>query len=202
MATRTQSTIARVFTGSLTDEVVRKSDVPVLAMHVSDDAKFYGVITPGLIVVPIDGSELSEAAVDPAIELARRFDAEITFVRSERMPAFVGVSAGMGVALMPNAYQGNIEALSAEAEQYLDRYIGIAESKGVRTSKEIYLGSPKAASITGAGKSEENSMIVIATHGRSGLERTIFGSTTDELIRKSDLPILVFKSPDAPGASE
>ena len=153
------------------------------------------------ILVPLDGSRLSLLALPYAAEIALRFGAEIILVRVEDRPPS---AVGLGVAFAMDEVDANAtEAALAAAEhqnqdkvtlakRYLSRHIRGLANKNIRASKRVILGKPGKA-ILGVSLQEGVDLIVLTTHGRSGLKRAIMGSVAGELIRAAGVPVLVIK---------
>lgn len=165
------------------------------------------------ILVPCDGSELAQKAVFPHIEeLAEALDAEIIILRVVRTPAgrsgtaFRAGAPEMPISLPVTPEDAHIarhpifkdqEIASAEAEAR--RSVAHAESmlrdKGINVRSEVLLGHP-AEEIIEYAKGQNIDLIVMCSHGRSGVGRWVFGSVTEKVLRGSRTPILVIR-PDA-----
>jgi nucleotide-binding universal stress UspA family protein len=191
LATHHSSALARRFTGSVTDKVVRESPVPVLSMHAGEKQDVtIKPRAPGTVIVPLDGSELSETALEPAWELAEGLGAEIVFVRS--------VSGLQDMAWSTNETVPSIAVSEVEREmkeqeavdEYLDGFMKEASSRGLKARGRNVVGPP-AEMIISEAQSHQDSVIVMSTHGSSGLKRALLGSVTDEVVRRSERLVLV-----------
>jgi nucleotide-binding universal stress UspA family protein len=194
MGTRGQSGIRRGLVGSVTDEVVRSSKVPVLVLSplaIERSAQSdYGLSS---ITVPLDGSELAEYALPYAEELAKRLSLEISLLRVVQV-ASLAYYAGDGVPMNTLPLE---EELEAEAIAYLDKVADDVRARGLTTSQIVLRGSP-ALSIVDHVKNLENNLVAICTHGRSGLGRLLIGSVADSIIRSSGVPVLAINPQAAP----
>jgi nucleotide-binding universal stress UspA family protein len=126
------------------------------------------------IMVPLDGSELAQCALPHALELARALEATLLlfYVRDPR--------------------SGSVEA----ARRYLAFVRDQQTSSGVRI--EILVGEgPVAAAIMEAAEHERIDLITMATHGRSGMQRVVYGSVAEQVLRSSSKPILLVRAPGA-----
>lgn len=130
-------------------------------------------------LVPLDGSKLAEKAAVTAAELARRCSAELIFVM---------------VCPTPER--------QAEAADYLDRLARSARHEGLVARAEAYLGDP-AERIVRAAREDGADLIVMSSHGRTGLARTVFGSVAETVMRLSPCPVMVVKGgPPGDGNSQ
>ena len=151
------------------------------------------------ILVPLDGSALAERAVTIAAEIADPQRTQIQLLRA----AEAHVRAG------GDATAAQVAAVR-EAERYLGRAARRLERRGfARVSTSVWYGSP-APAIVEAARVGQASVIVMTTHGRTGLRRLVMGSVAEAVVRKSSVPVLVYRGdgaaiepPDAePGMAE
>lgn len=137
------------------------------------------------ILVPLDGSPLAEAVLGHVRALLFRKDAEVVLVQVVPvLPAFEG-----GVTGAPQA----MSALQDQAETYLGATKEKLASQGARVRSLVRVGFP-AETILEIADKEKASLIVLSTHGRTGLVRWIFGSVAEKVIRASSAPVLVMRS--------
>lgn len=134
------------------------------------------------ILVPTDGSEGAETAVKHAIEIANRFDAEILTVYAVDPSAVPPDVAGTGM----------IESLEREGERAVESIIEQVETAGVAARGEVVDGPPSSA-ILGYIEDNDVDLVVMGTHGRTGLDRVLLGSVTERLVRTSTVPILTVR---------
>ena len=92
MATHRESAIARGIIGSVTDNVLRNSPIPVLAINPDSELATNGEISS--VIVPLDGSELAEKSIPVALEIAKACDAEVLFVQAIHAPSFAVTGPG------------------------------------------------------------------------------------------------------------
>jgi nucleotide-binding universal stress UspA family protein len=126
------------------------------------------------IMVPLDGSDLAQSALTHALELGRALEATLLlfYVRDPR--------------------SGSVEA----AQRYLAFVRDQQAASGVRI--EILVGEgPVAAAIIEAAERERIDLIAMATHGRSGMQRVVYGSVAEQILRSSHKPILLVRAPGA-----
>ena len=191
MATHRSSAIARAFAGSATDEVVRHSPVPVLSMHGEKESVAPTPVKPETVIVPLDGSELSESAVQPAWDLAERLDANIVFVRSASGPESMVWNYGMAGGVVPATEQEEeLGQMLGDVDGYLQRFVDSSQAKGLRAEGRHGVGSASDLIISEAER-HPAPLIVMTTHGSSGLKRALLGSVTDQVVRNAECPVLI-----------
>lgn len=144
---------------------------------------------PTSILCPIDFSDSTQRVLDVAASIADRFSAHLHLVHVWRLPA-VGVLDG--VATLPNAAE--IELLTTSLKEELQR---AAESithprENVRT--HLVQGDPASQIIEVAAKAGCD-LIVIGTHGRTGLSHLVLGSVSEHVVRRARVPVLVVPMP-------
>ena len=140
------------------------------------------------IVVPLDGSLLAEKALEPAFTLARVFESEVILLRVA-VAEDVAVAAGMGLAyydLREMLEKSHIEA----AEAYMQRVEAQWRQPAARVRGVVTLGAP-AEMIVEMAKRVEAGLIVMSTHGRSGLSRLIYGSVAEAVLRAGIAPVML-----------
>ena len=141
------------------------------------------------IVVPLDGSEVSEAALPEAIRQAKAFELPIHLVRvvDTRVIEQVGGSAA---AFNYSMLGEMFEQESDDAQQYVADAAKRVESEGVAVTFEVRVG-PVAQGIL--EEVREGDMIVMGSHGRTGLRRWMLGSVAEEVLRHATVPVLMVK---------
>jgi nucleotide-binding universal stress UspA family protein len=145
------------------------------------------------ILVCLDGSELAEQILPYATEEAIHFGGSLFLLRvitgRGSMPA--------AVAVMPDytaeAVTGQIESDEQETKAYLGRLAEPLKQKGLHVECVILHGLQVGEAIVSYADENNVGLIAIATHGRSGLGRLVFGSVADFVLRESGLPILLVK---------
>ena len=191
MATRRESALARGILGSVTDRVLHSTAIPVLTLYPGElDSFGDNNGPPDRVIVPLDGSELSESAVAPAIGIAKAAGAGIVFTETVRLPFFgIGV-AGIEYGAGDYAADLGIDSQKQEISKYLQGFVERAESSGVEARASVRTGSPAQQIVEEASEST-GSMIVMASRGAGGLKRWVLGSVADKVIRSARRPVLV-----------
>ena len=140
------------------------------------------------LLVPTDFSEDSEQAARYAVELAKRFQAEIHCVHVVDIPADLLSTSDY---YMTGPSKQFIDQIREESKKNLEAFAKKnLEGVGVRTA--FLEGSPFVEIIRYA-HNQEIDLVVIATHGRTGLKHALFGSVAEKVVRKAPCPVLVVK---------
>jgi nucleotide-binding universal stress UspA family protein len=138
------------------------------------------------ILVPTDFSEASEAALRYAIELARGFDAELHLLNVPEHP---------GEAAEAEYPIGIFENMRNAAYDRLGQLLTAEGAGEMRSQFAMRLGAPHEE-ITRYAADHEADLIVMGTHGRSGLAHAIMGSVAEKVVRKAPCPVLTIHQPD------
>lgn len=146
------------------------------------------------ILVCLDGSKLAEQILPYAVEEALGFQGKLVLFQA--VPEPVAFSPGIpGVASIPvrtdTMLEEAKEALN-EARDYLEEIAKPLRKKGIQVEVVTILGIAGEAILSYAVGNNVD-LITIATHGRSGLRRGVFGSVADYVLRESGLPMLVIR---------
>lgn len=145
------------------------------------------------ILVPLDGSELAERALKPALEIARAAAGEITLLtvpvyRQVLVPGPTGYGLVIPDQMLDMQYE--------EASQYLTTIQGSLDQSLVR-SAQIVRGDVAGAIVDFAAE-QGVELIVMTTHGYSGFTRWMLGSITERVLRKAPCPVMVVRCADFP----
>jgi len=138
------------------------------------------------ILVPTDGSEGSERATENAIEIATRFDATLH--------ALYVVETGDVSHDEPAA--DIYEEVQARGKAALDDVAERAEAADVGTVETVLAEGEPYRAILDYVDERDVDLVVMGTHGRSGLERYLLGSVTEKVVRMADVPVLTVPLPE------
>ena len=139
------------------------------------------------ILLPTDFSDYSAAATKYACELATKFDAELHLLHTLELHLASTPGFGMGLALPTY-----INESRAAAEKSLAGVLDPKWSAGRTVIQALVEGSPKAEIVRYARK-QEIDLIVLATHGRTGLSHVIIGSVAETVVRTAPCPVLTVR---------
>lgn len=139
------------------------------------------------IVLPIDFSELSMAAVPWAKRMAAVTNGTVHCVYTVEPPQVYSALDMAPAVPLPTA-----DELNESAKQQLDTFAS-EELAGIATETHVLIGKP-AEQIVQYAKEVDAELIVMTTHGYSGLEHVVLGSTTESVLRKASCPVLSIRS--------
>jgi nucleotide-binding universal stress UspA family protein len=157
--------------------------VPVLLVRPLEKPEMAAPFAPSRVVVPLDGSALAESALPHATALAKVFGARLVLLRG--IGQFGGFEAAH-LSLNPH----HIESERAEAEGYLAERATAPRSAGVSVEFSVLTEAGLAEAIVARATGE---VIVMTTHGKGGLDRAVFGSVADKVVRSAACPVLVIR---------
>jgi nucleotide-binding universal stress UspA family protein len=183
---------------STTLQVLARSRVPILSWKlgarsvegdlpdpVAEPLQFLGPESP--IVVPLDGSPFSEAALRPAQELAAAFGTYLVLVRAVvRDPEAPTPGTGPSVAA-----QTEDQAI-CDAQSYLERVLANMERTGVNASVEVEVGSVVHV-LDEAGRKNNAGLVVMSSHGQTATPTAFLGSNAAQVLEELTVPTLVVR---------
>ncbi len=144
------------------------------------------------ILVCLDGSELAEQILPYVEAQALQFVSSVTLIQ------VISISSAtiMGAGTTPppvDIITEQLQYAEKEAREYLQKIAQSLEMKGIKSEIAIPQGINTGEDIIEYAKNNGISLIAIATHGRSGFGRAVFGSIADYILRNTSLPLLVIK---------
>jgi nucleotide-binding universal stress UspA family protein len=145
------------------------------------------------IMVPLDGSKLAECVLPHVESLVKAGQVgELVFVRVAETYSF-SLMSGEELPKAEEILRFDAEARAA-AEKYLQSVADRAKSNGVTVRREVLIGRPsvKLAEYANEGGFD---LVIIATHGRSGVSRWVWGGVADRLLRAVCIPVLMVRAP-------
>jgi nucleotide-binding universal stress UspA family protein len=184
MTTHGYSGITRWMLGSVTERVLRHAPCPVLVVRCEG--------LPKNAVITLDGSELSESALSPGLALARLIGADVTLL-------FVDQTKKLGdleLNLLDAAGAGLGQQIALENDDSSSQYLRRIVEKYQSPSQEInsvLLGGPPAAAILDYVEREPVDLLIMATHGHTGLRRWVYGSVTEKCLHNTACAMLIVR---------
>lgn len=155
------------------------------------------------VMIPMDGSKLSECVL-PHLEMMAKtckipqvtLIHVVTPVRYFDSFNYTGMDPVIPVEQMKSIEENNAQ----DAKSYLGEKVKQLEAKGI-TAKAVVITGFANEVINNYAKENKVDMIIIATHGRSGISRWFWGSTAEKILRTSKIPVLMIR-PDSCGVEE
>ncbi len=142
------------------------------------------------ILVPTDGSDAAESAIDDAITIAGKFDATIHalyVVDTDSVNYAIGTEQ---VDRLKSGQFDEMPELAERADAAISTVVEAAKAAGVPTVKAVRAGIPHRV-IRDYVKAEGIDLVVMGSHGRSGVKRALLGSVTERTLRSTRVPVLV-----------
>jgi nucleotide-binding universal stress UspA family protein len=139
------------------------------------------------ILVPLDGSDLAERALVEAEQLARMFGSEIILFEVVPFMPIYGSPELVTPLIVDEKQKESVEA-------YLAKVAGGLKQKGFNASSMVKTGQQVALEIIDFAKERGVDLIIMCTHGRSGITRWVLGSVTLKVLTRAETPILLIRS--------
>ncbi len=193
MSTHGRNLLARGILGSITDKVIHSAQVPVLTITPERAKQYYDAEAKiSRVVVPLDGSPLAETVLPYVEYLAGKMALEIELVRVVKLSStYLVYMDGHPYAGIPTDFEAVAEE---EATEYLTDVAQKLSARGLKVHWHVLRGAPAHAILEQAQRLSE-SIVALATHGRSGVTRWVLGSVAEALVRASGDPVLVVPPP-------
>ena len=185
------SGLRKLAMGNVADKLLRGLGIPTLLVRIQETMNVNSKRIIRKILLPLDMSEASKAAVPFAVDLAKKLDAGITLfsmaqtVYSQNLDA---VGPGVGA---------NWDAIDKATEQYMEENLKTIEKEiqaaGIEVNYITYLGIDAGFEILEMEKKAQADLVVMATRGRSPVSRWAFGSVAEKVVREGSKPLLLIK---------
>lgn len=205
MTTHGRSGAGRVVLGSIAEKIVHTAPGPVYLIRVRESegpapeaeadssaaAAIEAPIPPlSRLLVPLDGSPLAETVLPVAVDLARRANAALTLIRVPTVPGYataIPETAGWIPQLLGEQ--------AAEATAYLEGVAARLEDGGIQVSTDVELvtAGSVAEGILASAAEHRADLVMMASHGRTGLARWFLGSVADSVIHHATLPVWLIR---------
>ena len=141
------------------------------------------------ILVGVDFSPPSDKAVALAVDLAKKLGASISLLHVYQIPAFA-----FPETIVP-APPETIDRMIKENKKHLEQIAVEVRAAGVTATPDLLPGSP-FVELVGRAKQGGFDLIVVGTHGRTGLRHALLGSVAEKVVRKSPIPVLTVRGDD------
>ena len=181
MGTQGRTALSRVLLGSIAEKVVRHAPCSVLTVREQAD------VTPfDHVLCPIDFSESSRHATELAAKLAEPGGAGITLLHVLELPV-----AYSGDPHVP----GFIEGLDKKAAHLLEQWANDVRAKvSVPVTTRSTIGSPGGQALAALADDPTFDLVVMGSHGRTGIRRVLLGSVAEKVVRHAACPVLISRA--------
>jgi nucleotide-binding universal stress UspA family protein len=152
-----------------------------------------GRVEPGPVgitrlVAPLDGSSLAEEALPVATAISRQLGTSIVLVEAVNPAALIPPTVGAGALIPAEIYDETADALEQEAQAYLAAVAGRLREQGLPVATRVLTGPPSPAIMDAVALGD---VIVLCSHGRSGVQRWLLGSVAEQLVRGARVPVIL-----------
>jgi nucleotide-binding universal stress UspA family protein len=181
--------IGRMVLGNVADQLVHRLHVPVMILRPEEKKRKYPATEVRRIMVPLDGSALAASILDQAVTFARLTGSELLLVSVVQpipvlLPPFLWP---------PERLSESPQQRELEARRYLVAVKRRLRDEGLKVQTRVTESSKVAREILQLARQEECSLIAMATHGASGLDRVMLGSVADQVVRHAEIPVLLLR---------
>lgn len=175
-----------IVAGSIAQQVIANGEVPVLLIHPEHPfTEFKNLL------VALDGEEDHDRALDLATQLAKQLNSDLRLVRI--VPTYstlAGENAALG-SMLPATTIAYLDVMEEEAVDYLQGHLDKLCGQGINTEAEVQRGDPAQEVVKSANRSNVD-MIILGTHGKSGLNAFWSGSVAPKILTKTKIPVLLY----------
>lgn len=184
--------------GSIAQQVVRGGKTPTVTVRPPNPGGTRAAYTPKTILVPLDGTADSEPALDYARDLARATSARI--VLASVVPTLGTASGDVAVsaAFSPNATAEVLDLALQDLEAYLAAKADELRQDGLAVESILGRGRP-VARLAAIAEEQAADLVILTTHGRSGLNGALSSSIAPRLLPELHQPVLLVRVPVAEG---
>lgn len=135
------------------------------------------------VLVLTDGSDVSRQALRYAVEFCNRFDADLYLLTViEPLPSYVGAKVAKDI----------LDGAEAKMQQEVKTCSGFCETSGTVCRSTVRKGVPHET-ITGYAREIDADLIVLSTHGRSGIAHALMGSVAEKVVRHANCPVMTVR---------
>lgn len=190
LTTHGRGALSRAWLGSVADRLIRRLPMPMLLIrpHETDPVTIANPPSIKHILIPLDGSPMSECILPHATELGQLTGATYTLLQT--IEIFIP-SYGFGTYTPSDL---DIDAWVKETQQYLDRVATKLRAAELQVETDVIIGPP-VMTILEYARDHAVDLIATETHVRSGAARLFLGSVADKIVRGADVPVLLHRPP-------
>ena len=190
MATHGQSGGGRWLLGQVAQKVIHAAKNPLILIRPNEASVSKSEAHFRTIIVPLDGSHLAERVLPHVVGLATQLQAEVALMRTYTLPT-AGYFMAAGIA------QPDMDAISEKMKQeigsYLDLKAAELKAQGIAKISSHVAEGHGAEEIIDLARGRADSLIALASHGRSGIGRWVLGSVAERVVSYAGTPVLVIR---------
>ena len=175
--------------GSIAQQVIAAGSVPVLLIRPEafTDGKFTGFQK---ILVALDGNPEHESGFEVVSELAAELKADVHLIQVVPTLSTLNAKHSATGTLLPATTSALLDIDEDVAAEYLEEKLSLLNSKGIKASAEVERGDP-AKEVVQSASEYDSRLIVLGTHGKSGMNAFWTGSVAPKIVEQTTLPILL-----------
>ena len=203
ISTHGRSGVSRWVLGSVADKVLHTTTDPLLIIRSQHPEGPVLEVNLKSVIVPLDGSQLAEQALPHAIWLAKSLGLAVDLLRETPSASLPEYSRYTPAVYYP-PYEEYLERANAEARDYLQGLNEGIQRQGILSvGQHLSRGHPAGAAgaILDRTRDTPDSLVVMTTHGRSGIGRWVLGSVADRVVKHSGGPVLLIRDTETTSES-
>ncbi|MDR3576595.1 MAG: universal stress protein [Anaerolineaceae bacterium] len=189
MCSHGESGLRDIMVGSIAQQVISRGKTPILLVQPDED-RFAQTVSLNKLMVPLDGDPEHEKALPLAKELAKSLKANLELVMVVYTLGTLPTERAVTSRLLPAATSMMLDMTEASAQDYLQEMAASFQSEGLNVTWEVRRGDPAANIIESAERSASD-LIVLATHGKSGIGAFWAGSVAPRVVTQTRIPLLL-----------
>ena len=178
--------------GGIAQQVLQRGTTPVLLVRIPPGGVPAPVFAPQTVLVPLDATATSEAALAPAAALAAKLGARLHIAMVVSTLSTLRDDRAATAILLPSATRAVLDLEEAQAETHLQQLAEKLAEAGVTVETEVRRGDA-ASELAGETVEHEVGLVVAATHGRAGLQAIWTGSVVARLLARTTAPVLLLR---------
>ncbi len=194
MTTHGRSGIARWVLGSVTEKVLNAASNPLLVVRARKKPTPPNQVRLDVAILPLDGSLLAEQALPHVAALANAMSMKIKLVRVTPFAQDLYMYTDYPIGKYADVQEDTLKSIDVEAEKYLRNQTKKLQRQGVSSVEHVLLHGNPADAIVDVARGTEDNLVVMTTHGRSGIGRFLLGSVADRVVRYCGDPVLIVRA--------
>ncbi|HMD89380.1 MAG TPA: universal stress protein [Anaerolineaceae bacterium] len=178
-----------IMVGSIAQQVISRGKTPILLVQ-PDENRSNPTVTFSRLLIPLDGDPEHEKALPLAKELAKSLNAKMDLLMVVYTLGTLPTERAVTSRLLPAATSVMLDMTESSAQDYLQEKAASFQAEGLNVSWEVRRGDP-AANIIETAEQSSSDLIILATHGKSGMEAFWAGSVAPRVVTQTHIPLLL-----------